>query len=130
MVLPKALTVLLVEDNEINQMVFCSLLENENIKVIVAEDGYACLEIIENHRFDLIFMDIQMPGMDGIMTFQSLQKMEINTPVVALTGNVMPKQVAEYFAVGFTDVLAKPYKKEQLLKMLSQHTKVISQIAR
>ena len=129
-VLPKALTVLLVEDNEINQMVFCSLLENKNIKVIVAEDGYACLEIIENHRFDLIFMDIQMPGMDGIMTFESLQKMEINTPVVALTGNVMPKQVAEYFAVGFTDVLAKPYKKEQLLKMLSQHTKVISQIAR
>lgn len=122
-VFPEQLSVLLVEDNEINQMVFCSLLENENIKVIVAEDGYSCLEVIEKNDFDLIFMDIQMPGMDGIMTFESLQKMNIKTPVVALTGNVMPKQVAEYYKTGFTDVLPKPYKREQILNMLVRHAR-------
>ena len=120
---PEQLTVLLVEDNEINQMVFCSLLEKENIKVIVVEDGYSCLEVIEKSDFDIIFMDIQMPGMDGVMAFESLQKMDIKTPVVALTGNVMPKQVAEYYKTGFTDVLPKPYKRELILNMLVRHAR-------
>ena len=117
------INILVVEDNDVNRMIFCKLLEKEQVKITEAIDGYACLEIVENNSFDIIFLDIQMPGLDGIKTFELLQKMNISTPIIALTGNVMPNHISQYYETGFTNVLAKPYKRSQLIDMIFKYTK-------
>ena len=79
------LKVLIVEDNKINQIVTKKILEKLHFKSHVTESGIEALEIVSKETFDLILMDINMPGMNGFETTIQIRQMNIETPIVALT---------------------------------------------
>jgi two-component system sensor histidine kinase/response regulator len=105
--------VLVAEDNLINQVVITTMLQNENVEVVVTENGEKCIEQLnQNAHFDLILMDIQMPILDGIEATKQIReladKKKANIPIIALTANVMKEDVATYLAVGINAHAAKP----------------------
>jgi len=121
--------VLIAEDNETNQMVIEMLLEDFGIeKITITNDGLECVqEYIKRHKeFDLIFMDINMPKMDGvdatkkILEFEKLDGGLEHTPIVALTANSMAGDREKYLKNGFDEYLAKPIEEYKLLKILKK----------
>ena len=82
-----------------------------------AEDGVEALEAVQNHRFDLILMDIKMPRMDGVQATQAIRALTgpaRDIPIVALTANADPDDAKKYLAIGMAAVVEKPIKPERL----------------
>lgn len=105
------LSVLVVDDEPINQKIMTTLLEMEGHRVTLAEDGYKALELFQPHHFDLILMDIHMPGIDGIETARRLREMEVDgdtTPIFALTADLMQDTIDGCHEAGIDTVLGKP----------------------
>ncbi|MFC3094475.1 response regulator [Alteromonas sediminis] len=100
--------ILLAEDNEINQLVFQSMIEQTQATLSIANNGFEALQCAKQGNVDLIFMDIQMPVMDGVEACQSIRALNINVPVVALTANVMEADINRYKASGFDLHMGKP----------------------
>jgi CheY-like chemotaxis protein/two-component sensor histidine kinase len=102
--------ILLVEDNEINQMVASELLQNAGFKVSIANNGREALEIIQKEKFDLVFMDIQMPEMDGLSATREIRKIERlkSIPIIAMTANAMSGDREESLMAGMNDHVNKP----------------------
>ncbi|MBF0383644.1 MAG: response regulator [Magnetococcales bacterium] len=109
---PQPLSLLLVEDEPISQMVIESLLSEEGYQVKVASSGKEALEKIAVHEFDVILMDLRMPEMDGFATSklirQSPDKRIAETKIVAFTGDVMKETVQKCLDIGMDSVVAKP----------------------
>ena len=108
-----ALSILLVEDNEVNQQVASTVLEKEGHQVRVASNGQRALDILKDTRFDIVLMDMQMPDMDGVEAtrrFRALEQAEQRgrTPIIAMTANVMQSDRDECFEAGMDDFFAKP----------------------
>ena len=105
-------SVLIVEDNLINQKVLLSLFNGSGIKVSVANDGVEALDAVENpaNRFDLVLMDINMPVMDGYEATKHIRaKTEFDAmPIVSLTGLGLPEEIARMYALGMNAHLTKP----------------------
>ncbi len=111
--------VLLVEDNAVNQLVARSMLERIGCEVEVAADGPTALEAVAAHPFDLVFMDVHMPGMDGLEATRRLRLMEAEegrraVVVVALTANVLEQTRQECALAGMDDFVTKPVSKDTL----------------
>lgn len=119
-VAPKA-KILVVDDNVMNRNVFTSLLKETQIKVQQAASGEECIAVLHQQKFDLIFLDHMMPGMDGIETFQVIKKMNIHTPVIMFTANAMTGEGEKYLMEGFTDFLTKPVMPEKLDGMIIKY---------
>ncbi|MEN9849226.1 MAG: hypothetical protein RL368_1966 [Pseudomonadota bacterium] len=124
--LPSATTqkVLLVEDNLINCLVATNMLETLGCHVDVAENGRQAIELCDKNIYALIFMDIQMPVMDGIEATRHIRHStgaNHALPIVALTANVMPSDVKLYYSVGMNDCLAKPITVERLRGVVEQY---------
>jgi len=104
--------VLVVDDNEMNLLVAKKLLRETKIQVDLAKSGKECLDLTKQHYYHVIFMDHMMPDMDGVETLRRLQKQENGlcreTPVIALTANVMAGAEQIYRENGFQSYLAKP----------------------
>jgi PAS domain S-box-containing protein len=112
------LTVLVVEDNATNRLVATRMLGQLGAEVETAEDGAEGVAAVERRDFDLIFMDIQMPVMDGVEAtrrIRALAEPKCFVPIVATTANVMPDQVAAYRRCGINGVVAKPISPAALL---------------
>ncbi len=114
--------VLVVDDNAINRKVLRGLLKETRVQVTDAPGGAECLELVQKGRFDLIFLDHMMPGMDGIETLHRMKAMDVcpcrDTPVVALTANAVSGAKEMYLSEGFDDFLSKPVDPEKLERML------------
>ena len=120
---PSGLRVLLAEDNEVNVYVFEGMLQGTGTLIETAPNGPAALEKVLARRYDLIFMDVQMPGMDGLTVTRRLREFERargsrRTPVVALTANAFASDVQASTAAGCDAHLNKPYDRRQLLDTL------------
>lgn len=118
--------VLLVEDNEINRIVALKLLSRiSGVSVEVAEDGQAAVDIIthQNADFDIVFMDIQMPVMDGVEATKRIRAVYSaeQLKIVALTANVMQSEVDKYLEIGMNGHLGKPFKMDELEAVFKQH---------
>jgi two-component system sensor histidine kinase/response regulator len=102
--------ILLVEDNEINQQVARELLEDAGLVVEVADNGQIALELAQKEIFDLVFMDMQMPLMDGVTATREMRKLErlANLPIVAMTANAMEQDRRRCMDAGMNDYLVKP----------------------
>ncbi|MGB5964337.1 MAG: ATP-binding protein [Sulfurimonadaceae bacterium] len=118
--------ILLAEDNLINQKVVSSLLKTSGIEVDMAEDGKIAIEMALSIEYDLILMDINMPIMDGYEATKRLKASSKTThiPVVALSGNTMPDEIAEMRACGMDDRLEKPIKVQELFSVFSKYLKL------
>lgn len=111
--------IMVVDDNILNLKVIDKLLKPFNVETVLLQSGFECISRIENENCDLIFMDIMMPKMSGIDTLYKLLQMNIKTPVVALTADVMEGQANKYIETGFADYLAKPIDKQELQRVLN-----------
>ncbi len=119
------LRVLLAEDNIVNQKVAVKMLEALGCTVDVANDGIEALEMWESSRYELVFMDVHMPGMDGMETTGRMREIESGcgrrrTPIIAMTANAMEGDAERCFAAGMDDYAAKPVKKEILRSILTK----------
>ncbi|KAF3767951.1 hypothetical protein M406DRAFT_90515 [Cryphonectria parasitica EP155] len=130
---PKKTTILVVEDNLINQRVLANQLKKAGCKVNLANDGLEALEFLRSTHFcdktkgvalDIILMDLEMPNMDGLTCVREIRKMEAtgevkgHVPVIAVTANVRDQQVATARQSGMDDVLSKPFRIPDLLKQV------------
>jgi CheY-like chemotaxis protein len=103
--------ILLVEDVPVNQELATIVLEAGGHRVEVASDGAAAVEAVKAGDFDLVLMDVQMPVMDGVTAtrhIRSLDGPKGRIPIVAMTANVLPDQVAEFHEAGMNDHVGKP----------------------
>ena len=121
---PRARHVLVAEDNTINQLVAARLLESLGHTVHVVGDGRAALSALEGERFDLVLMDVSMPGMDGLEATTELRRREQGTgrraPVIALTAHAMKGDRDRCLAAGMDGYLAKPVQAEELRRLIEQ----------
>lgn len=110
------LSLLLVEDNQVNQLVASSLLKKLGHRVDHAENGQRALEALAKRRYDLILMDCQMPIMDGYEATRAIRQNPEwqNIPIIAVTANVMQGDREDCLASGMNDYITKPYKREEL----------------
>jgi PAS domain S-box-containing protein len=122
-----SLEILLVEDNLINQRVAARLLEKQGHLVTVAVNGREALEALERQdwKFDAVFMDIQMPEMDGIAAVKEIRRLERlrslpHMPVIALTAHAMDTDRERCLAAGMDQHLTKPIQMETLLAVLCE----------
>ena len=116
-------TILVVEDNRINQTVLSHQLRNLGYAVEVAENGAEAVEKVRTSRYDLIFMDVQMPVMDGLQATQeirSLGEISGSTPIVAVTANAFQSEREKCFAFGMDGYLTKPVDKNLLKEALER----------
>jgi two-component system, sensor histidine kinase and response regulator len=114
-------TVLLVEDNSVNQRVAQLFLERAGCDVLLAADGSEALGALAEARVDLVLMDVQMPVMDGLEATRRIRAGGSRIPIVGLTANVLREQVEACREAGMDDVLAKPVDRERLEAMLERH---------
>ncbi len=121
--------VLVVEDNPVNQEVIQQMLRRLGCQVHMAASGLEGLRSLCEHRFDLVLMDIQMPGMDGVETLRWFRRgpggrfafvTSPQTPVVAVTANALGGDQERFLDQGFNDYLSKPFRQNQLLAVLAR----------
>lgn len=107
----KGSKILLAEDNAINQQIISELLENTGIEVTIAENGFEALKLLENHPFDLVLMDLQMPIMGGYQAVQIIRSQQRydNVPVIALSANVSEHDREAIMISGMQGQLGKPF---------------------
>jgi CheY-like chemotaxis protein len=113
----RASSILLVEDNPINQEIARSMLEKMGHRVRLANDGAEAVSAVVEGRFDVILMDVQMPVMDGLEATARIRAMDepiCRTPIIAMTANVLPQQIEAFQSAGMDDHLGKPFKLEHL----------------
>jgi PAS domain S-box-containing protein len=113
--------VLLAEDNPTNQFVFARMLKHTPITVDVANDGREAVSLAAQTAYDVVFMDMRMPEMDGLeaaRTIRSSPGLSRGAPIVALTANAFVEDMAACQAAGMTDFVAKPVSKQRLHEAL------------
>ena len=116
----KGANILIVEDNKINQDVVKQILETVHMKVTVAENGSEAVEAIRDNRFDLVFMDIQMPIMDGYEATIAIRKTlkNLTLPIIAMTANAFEEDRKKCLDLGMNDHLPKPVEIEKLYQSI------------
>jgi CheY-like chemotaxis protein len=117
------LSVLLVEDNEINRLYAKSVLKKWQCQTDTAENGLVAIEKVKNNSYDVVLMDIQMPILDGYETTKAIRLMDseiAQVPIVALTANATKSDVEKCLAAGMNDYLPKPFTPNDLYRKLFQ----------
>ena len=126
----RPLTILVVEDNIINQKVLCAYLKRAGHLFQVACNGQEAVDKCATIDFDLIFMDIEMPMLDGCEATRKIRqqererKLERHTPIVGLSGNVRTEHFEAALAAGMDDYTTKPYHEVQIRQMLAKHAQM------
>lgn len=117
--------ILVVDDTVMNLTVVKGLLKQTKIQIDTALNGKECLQMVQAKKYDIIFIDHMMPGMDGIETLKAMKKLpenlNENTPVISLTANAISGAREKYLAAGFTDYLTKPINFEQLETLIVEY---------
>ena len=113
----KAPKILLVDDNKINRKVVCGILKKSGCEIQEAKDGFEAIERIKSELYDLIFMDIRMPKMDGVQAAREIKSLGIKhpPPIVAMTAHSMEEDRQKFIDHGLDDYLAKPIRADMLI---------------
>lgn len=120
-------TVLLAEDHHDNRALFSQLLKRMGLDVTAVENGEQAVEQSMMEDFDLIFLDIQMPVMDGISAMKIIKSTAPGVPIVALTANAMTTEIEKYLSEGFTDHISKPINRRQFIGLVEHYFDGVSQ---
>ncbi len=118
-----SLDILLAEDGLVNQKVAVGLLKGHN--VVIAEDGKQALEMMQRGKFDLVFMDVQMPEMDGLEATAAIRELErktgAHTPIIAMTASAMTGDRERCLDAGMDGYISKPFSVKELNAVLAQY---------
>ncbi|MDX1719349.1 MAG: ATP-binding protein [Salegentibacter mishustinae] len=112
--------ILIVEDNKINQMITRKILEKHGVKCEVADNGTIAVEKTQEKEYDLILMDIHMPGISGIEATKEIRKFNSEIPIIALTAVTLDDNLDEFYLNGFSDIIPKPYKTEEFFLKINR----------
>jgi signal transduction histidine kinase/DNA-binding response OmpR family regulator len=119
----RSLRILVVEDNSVNQLVIHDLLMGLNHRPLVVSDGREALRVLVADSYDLVFMDIQLPDLDGFEVTREIRLLEAageRVPIIALTAHALEGDRERCLAVGMDDYLPKPITEKQLIAVLSR----------
>ena len=126
------LSVLLVEDNKVNQRVAIAMLETAGMSVTLAENGLEALDRLQEHDVDVILMDIHMPEMDGVTATRKIRDLpppHCNIPIIALTANAMKGDRETYLDAGMNDYVSKPVDPAALADAIGRQAGITTEIA-
>ncbi|MBK6547679.1 MAG: response regulator [Arcobacter sp.] len=115
---------LVVEDNEINQIVTSKMFENMGFSIDIANDGVEAVSMVNKFNYDMVFMDLQMPNMDGFEATKKIREFNKTIPIIALSAAVMDKDKELTSLAGMNKHLAKPLIKEELEKVLDEYFEI------
>lgn len=115
--------ILVVEDNLDNSKLVSWILEDEGYDVTCVESGERCIEMLEREPFDLILMDISLPGISGKETTRLIRngRDAANMPIIALTAHVVEREQQSIMDSGVNGILTKPLDEDLLLAALTEH---------
>jgi len=119
--------ILLCEDNEMNQEVICEQLARVGINTVTADNGKIGLETFQDRiqkdekQFDMVFMDMHMPVMDGLEASEKIRKIDPKIPIIAVTANIMSDDMDIYKMSGINDCVGKPFKPQELWLCLMKY---------
>jgi signal transduction histidine kinase/CheY-like chemotaxis protein len=119
----KPIHALIVDDNEVNLMVARKIMGNLGATVATAYNGADAIEMIKTNIYDVVLMDIQMPGMDGYQATEEIRRLRFTNPIIALSANVYKEDVMKSLNAGMNDHLEKPFTDVQLYDTVSKHIK-------
>lgn len=117
------LKILIVEDNEVNQKIASLYLKRFGYIADIANNGVEALEMVYQQNYDLLFMDMQMPEMDGLTATRLIRQdgnISLQPQIVAMTANVMPEDIQNCLAVGMNDHISKPIRVEEIARTLNR----------
>lgn len=114
--------ILLVDDNMVNLSVAGRILKKAGCDISIAIGGPDAIEMIKKDTFDIIFMDIQMPGMNGITASKKIREIELaqQPPIIAMTAFSMQEEINEFLEAGLDDVISKPIKASALIQKVKK----------
>ncbi len=112
--------VLLVEDNMINQIIAQTMLETLGYDVTIANNGQEAVDLFNYHQHSLIFMDMQMPVMDGITATVEILKLDASVPIIAMTANALNEDREKCFSAGMKSFITKPIQLNDVAKAIIQ----------
>jgi signal transduction histidine kinase len=110
--------VLVVEDNKINQLITKKILENNKMKCIVADNGMDAIKMVKENTFDVVLMDIHMPGINGIEATQRIREFNTQLPIIALTAVTLDENLDDFYRAGFNEIIPKPFKPEDFFEKI------------
>jgi two-component system, sensor histidine kinase len=116
-----SLAILVADDNELSRKLMSVLLTRQGHRVEVASNGLEALDAIKSQKFDIVFMDLQMPVMDGMEASRQVREWEnegVHTFIVALTADYFPEDGQKLFEAGMDNYLSKPFQVEHIQKLL------------
>ena len=113
--------VLIVDDNRMNTELFSDVLEDDGHEITIERDGPAGRDRALAERFDLILMDIQLPGLAGTDVCRALRDAGVTRPIVAISSAAMPEQISRGTAAGFDEYLTKPISPASLRDAVRRH---------
>ncbi len=114
----KDLYFLVVEDNKINQVITKKMLAKKGITCDVADNGYDAVKLAKENNYDLILMDIHMPGISGLKATEEIRTFDRAIPIIALTALTIDESTDDFFAAGCNDVITKPFKPDLFYKII------------
>lgn len=113
--------ILVVEDDQISRNLCTKYVQDYGCSVDFAFDGASAVNKMNIEKFDLVFMDITMPKLDGCSATSMIRQFNRATPIIAVTSDIKPSHVMTYFTAGMTDVLGKPFTKAEIIEVLDKH---------
>jgi two-component system, sensor histidine kinase and response regulator len=120
---PAPLRILIADDNPVNCRLAMLLLEKAGHRIDMVEDGAAAVEAVRRGEYDLVLMDVQMPGLDGLAATRRIRELEVakaGVPVVAITANAMPGDDDRCLAAGMNDYITKPFDRARLIAKVAE----------
>lgn len=119
----KGKTVLLVEDNKINQMITKKMVENKGMICTIIDNGEDSIVAMQDNKFDIVLMDVHLPGINGTEATAEIRKFDSVTPIVALTAISLNENREMLLSFGMNDVVTKPFAPEHFYNVISSYLK-------
>jgi len=113
-------SILLAEDNLVNQKIAEAVFNSLGFSIWIADDGKKAVELVRKGNYDIIFMDYQMPEMNGIEATRAIRELGLTTPIIALTANAMQGDREMFLESGMNDYMSKPFKIDELIAILKK----------
>lgn len=113
--------ILVVEDNKINQMISRKMLENKGMFCEIVDNGEDAIELARNNQFDMILMDVHLPGINGTIATEKIREFNSKIPVIALTAISLGENRTTLLSYGMNDVITKPFVPEDFYAIISKY---------